>query len=147
MKNLKLAQESDEACVKVDILIKLDYYFNIIIGNIIRGKPNEPITLKSTIGWNISRPYSFTNITSVYDINSHFLCILLSNCRYVFGNETDHKLSTIRDVESVGVNSKELEIYQKFENDLEFTGERYCLKHKLGFKQIRLESKIDRTIQ
>ena len=25
--------------------------------------------------------------------------------------------STIQDVESVGVNSKELEIYQKFEND------------------------------
>ena len=28
------------------------------------------------------------------------------------------------DIESVGVNSKELEVYQSFENDLEFTGEK-----------------------
>ena len=134
MKNLKLAQESNETCVKVDILIDLDYYYNFIIGNIIRGKPNEPIAFKSTVGWIISGPYSFTNSTSVSNINSHFLFIPPSNCRYVFENESDHKLSTIQDVESVGVNSKELEIYQKFENDLEFTGERYCVKCKLGLK-------------
>ena len=117
MKNLKLAQESNETCVKVDILIELDYYYNFMIGNIIRGKPNEPIAFKSTVGWIISRPYSFINSTSVCNINSHFLFIPPSNCRCVFENETDHKLSAIRDVESVGVNSKELEIYQKFEND------------------------------
>ena len=35
-------------------------------------------------------------------------------------------------MESVGVNSKELKIYQHFENDLEFTGERYSVK--LPFK-------------
>ena len=42
-------------------------------------------------------------------------------------NKTDHKLSTIWGIESVGNNSKELEIYQNFENDLEFTGERYSV--------------------
>ena len=35
-------------------------------------------------------------------------------------------------IESVRVNNKELEIYQNFENDLEFTGERYSVK--LPFK-------------
>ena len=42
------------------------------------------------------------------------------------------KLSTIWGIESVGVNSKEFEIYQNFENYLEFTGERYSVK--LPFK-------------
>ena len=80
-----------------------------MIGNIIRGKPNEPIALESTLGWIISGPYSFMNSTNVCNINSHFLCVPLSNCRYnIFENETDHKLSMIWDIESAGVNSKKL---------------------------------------
>ena len=133
LKNLKCAQESNETCVKVDILIGLDYYYNFMTGNIIKGKPNEPIALESTLGWIISGPYSSINSTNVYNINSHFLFATPSNSRYnVFENETDHKLSTIWDIESVGVNTKELEIYQNFENDVEFTGERCSVK--LPFK-------------
>ena len=133
MKNLKLAQESNETYVKVDILIGLDYYYNFMTGNIIKGKTNELIALESTLGWIISGPYSCINSTNVYNVNSHFLFTPPSNSRYnVFENETDHKLSTIWDIESVGVNTKELEIYQNFENDVEFTGERYSVK--LPFK-------------
>ena len=129
LKNLKLAQESNETCVKVDILIGLDYYYNFMTGNIIKGKPNEPIALESTLGWIISGPYSSINSTNVYNINSHFLIFPPSNSRYnVFENEADHKLSTIWDIESAGVNTQELEIYQNSENDLEFTGERYSVK-------------------
>ena len=50
----------------------------------------------------------------------------------VFENETDHNLSTIWNIESVGVNGKEFEIYQNFENHLECTSERYSVK--LSFK-------------
>ena len=46
----------------------------------------------------------------------------------VFENETDHNLSTIWDIESVGVNGKEFEIYQNFENHVEFSSERYSDK-------------------
>ena len=40
----------------------------------------------------------------------------------------------IWDIESVEVNSKEFEIYQNFENDLKFTGEKYSVK--LPFKSM-----------
>ena len=50
----------------------------------------------------------------------------------VVENETDHNLSTIWDIESVGVNGKEFEIYQNFENHVEFSSERYS--DKLSFK-------------
>ena len=63
--------------------------------NIIRGKLNEPIGLELTLGWIISGPYTSINSTNVYNINRHFLFVPPSNCRYVFENETDHKLSTI----------------------------------------------------
>ena len=106
-----------------------------MFGNLIRWKPNESISLELSLGWIISRTYSFINSTDVYSINSHFLFVPPSNCRYnVFENETDHKLSTIWDIESVRVSSKKLEIYQNFENDLEFTGEKYSVK--LPFKLI-----------
>ena len=52
--------------------------------DIIRGKPNEPIALEPTLGWIISRPYSFINSTSVCNSNSHFLFVPLNNCRYAF---------------------------------------------------------------
>ena len=48
LKNIKLAQESNETCVKVDILIGLDYYYNFTTGKIFKGKTNEPIALEST---------------------------------------------------------------------------------------------------
>ena len=124
MKNLKLSQES-----KVDILIGLDYYQNFMFANIIRRKPDEPIALESTLEWIISRLYSFINSANFYNINSHFLFVPPSKCRYnVFEKETDHKLSVIWDIESVGLNSKELEIFQNLENDLDFRGERYYVK-------------------
>ena len=69
---------------------------NITIEDIIKGKPSEPIALESTLEWIISGPYSFTNSTNVCNNNSHFLFVPPTNCRYVFENETDHKLSTIR---------------------------------------------------
>ena len=81
LKNLNLAQELNETCVKVDILVGLDYYYNFLIWNIFRGKPNEPIALESTLGWIISGPYSFINSTNVYGINSHCLFVPPSNGR------------------------------------------------------------------
>ena len=114
-KTLKLAQQPNETCVKADILIGLDYYYNFMIRNIIRGKPNEPTALKSILGWIIRGPYSFDNSPNVYNINSHFLFAPRSNCKYkVFEYETDHKLTTLWDMEYVGVKSKEIEIHENF---------------------------------
>ena len=39
-KNLNLAQELNETCVKVNLLIVLDYYYPFMFGNIIKVKPN-----------------------------------------------------------------------------------------------------------
>ena len=80
---------------KVDILIGLLYYYNFMTGNIIKGKPNEPIALESTLGWIISGPYSSVNSTNVYNINSHVLFVPPSNSRYVFESDSEQNLSTI----------------------------------------------------
>lgn len=67
LKNLKYAQESNGTCVKVNILTGLNYHYNFMIGNLIRGKP---IALELTLEWIISGPYSLINSTNVYNVNS-----------------------------------------------------------------------------
>ena len=54
LKNLKLAQKSNDTYVKIGILVGLDYYYNFIFGKVIQGKQNEPIALESTLEWIIS---------------------------------------------------------------------------------------------
>ena len=41
LKNLKLTLKLNETCVKVDILIGLDYYYNFMTGNIIKRKDGK----------------------------------------------------------------------------------------------------------
>ena len=135
MKNLNFAQESNETCIKVDILIGLDYYYyNFMTRSLIKEKRFELIALELTLGWIIGGHYSSINSQNVYNINSHFFFVTPSNCRHVFENENDPKLSAIWDIESVGVNTKKFEIHQNFGNNLEFTGEIYSVK--LPFKQM-----------
>ena len=39
---------------RIDLLIGLDSYFNFIQGDVIRGKPKEPVALRSKLGWIVS---------------------------------------------------------------------------------------------
>ena len=45
LKNLKLAGSSDKEIKNIEIFIGLDYYYQIVTGEIIRGKSNEAIAL------------------------------------------------------------------------------------------------------
>ena len=53
LKNIKLADSSDKKIKDTEILIGLDYYYQIVISEIIRGKKNEPIALGSMFGWDL----------------------------------------------------------------------------------------------
>ena len=87
---------------------------------------------KLKLGWIISGPYSIDNETKVYNVDSHFLFVppSLFNANAV-EKESFESYLKIWDIESVGVTKKELEVYrnlskfnglevyQKFENELE----------------------------
>ena len=51
LKNLNLADKSGEGNKLVEILIGLDYYYQFITGEIIKGKVNESVALESCFGW------------------------------------------------------------------------------------------------
>ena len=72
LRNLRLAQNSMESSLNIDVLMGLDNYYNFIYGTVIRGKYNDSIALDSILGWIISGPYSIDNETNVYNVDSHF---------------------------------------------------------------------------
>ena len=52
---LSLADCFEDASPKrIDLLIGLDFYFNFIQGDVIHGKPKEPVALRSKLGWIVS---------------------------------------------------------------------------------------------
>ena len=51
LKDLKLADSSDKEIKNIEILTGSDYSYQIVTGEIIRGKSNEPIALGSIFGW------------------------------------------------------------------------------------------------
>ena len=54
LKNLKLAGSFDEQFMNKDILIGTDFYHTFFTDEIIRGKSNEPVALRSHFGWVLS---------------------------------------------------------------------------------------------
>ena len=64
LKNLKLADSSDKEIKDIEILIGLDYYYQIVTVEIIRGKNNEPTALGSMFGWVLSG--NFLDISRVH---------------------------------------------------------------------------------
>ena len=107
LRNLRLAKNSMESSLNIDVLIGPDNYYNFIYGTIIRGKYNVPIALESTLEWFISGPYSINNEANVYNVDSHFLFVppSLFNTNAV-EKESFESYSRILDIESVGVTKK-----------------------------------------
>ena len=55
MHGLSLADCFEDASPKrIDLLIGLHFYFNFIQGDVIHGKPKEPVALRSKLGWIVS---------------------------------------------------------------------------------------------
>ena len=72
LRNLRLAQNSMESSLNIDVLIELDNYYKFIYGTVIRQKDRHPIALELTLGWINSVPYSNDNEANVYNVDSHF---------------------------------------------------------------------------
>ena len=51
LRNLRLAQNSMESSLNIDVLIELDNYYKFIYATAVRRKYKDPIALESTLGW------------------------------------------------------------------------------------------------
>ena len=60
MNGLALAESVDVSSKRIDILIGADHYYDIVIGEVIRGSAG-PVAISSKLGWLLSGPVSFSN--------------------------------------------------------------------------------------
>lgn len=51
LENVKFADVYPRKEASCDILIGLDNYWELVVGNLCRGKPREPVAMETTLGW------------------------------------------------------------------------------------------------
>ena len=100
LRNLDLADEdTDEGCSdSIDILIVIDYYWQVVIGDIICGD-SGPVALNSHFGWLVSgltKPLSVNYTVSTLIIEGD------SNLQYS-DNQLTQDLSRFCDTEAIGI--------------------------------------------
>ena len=71
LQGLSLAGNTHHEKKKIDLLIRMDYYYSCISGAQIKGQPNEAIALNSIFGWIICGCYEssksiYSNICHLY---------------------------------------------------------------------------------
>ena len=125
LQGLRFADFTNFETKNIDVLIGLDYYYNFILGNIRRRNTNEPVAIQSTLGWILSGHYQ-NNITNVNFNQTHFFFIQSNKVSdtLCIENEVKH----LWDIESVGIDKENYDVYKSFENELKFENNRYCAK-------------------
>ena len=136
-----------EESLDIDILIGSDFLWNFQEGSIIRGGQNEPVAVKTTLGWTLSGPLRGEKLE--LEVNSDVVVNYLSEPRK---QEIDRDIHKLWDLDSVGIR-EENEVHQNVIDNIIFTGKRYSvgLPWKVGHKplpsnyqgsMIRLKSQI-----
>ena len=119
----------ESSCSHIEILIGLDYYYQIVNSEIIHGKINESITLGSIFGWVLSG--NFLDISCVHlNITIHMFCIDTVNKEFIETKDLNHPfefdLNNINDGrEELYLINKNQHVLKKFQNTIEFENNCY----------------------
>ena len=129
LQRLQLACDTSDS-VSVDVLIGADYYWSFFTGNIIKGDPYGPVALETNLGWVLSVPSVCSRLTRSCTVNLSSTHVLKIESTQVSDMKDD--LQKFWDLETLSIKKHETSVYDKFPNDITFTGERYQVK--LPFK-------------
>ena len=89
LKNLQLADFSNESNKCIDVLIGVDYYYSCILGETKRRKYSDPIAVNSHFGWIICGHYE----NSIISTNLNTIHMLRANTKVL--NDYDFKQENI----------------------------------------------------
>ena len=124
---LNLADKSTDGSKTIEILVGLDYYFEFITGEVIKGKFGEPVALKSIFGYILSGQYK--NHSTVHFSETHFLKIHTeTNVNFrqqPFDTNVNYSFNEAYYDKSVKERSY---LISEFQNNLKYSGSRYEVK-------------------
>ena len=103
------------------ILIGSNYIWEFQKGETIRGGPNEPVAVRTTLGWVISGPLRGGQIDG-NEVQVHFVQSTTKQEK----DYLDEKVSKLWDLDSLGIR-QDNEVHEKLIDNISFTGQRYSV--------------------
>ena len=122
LKGLFLADTSPDGNKKTEVLIGAGNYYRFISGNVIRGFPDQPVSVESVFGWVISGFFDIENHSQVNINHTHLLRVNTETNPYY---DDMFKIEQVRDENKI---LKFSPVIEKFEKQLKFNGQSYVTK-------------------
>ena len=127
LRNINFADISDEDLLQVDVLIGANYLWEFQGQQTIRGKRNEPVAVKTELGWVLSGPLKGESLLHEYDTVNFAVAETDLECR----------VEKFWDLDTVGVR-EDKDVYSDLIDNISYDGQRYSvgLPWKIGHKQL-----------
>ena len=120
-------------------MVGSDWIWPFQEGGTIRGGQQEPVAVKTSLGWVLSGPLKGKKLDYLYDNDCQVnICIDESSSVACLGNQDlDSKLNKLWDLDSIGIREVD-KVHETVLDDIKFTGYRYSvgLPWKLGHKPL-----------
>ena len=120
--------------LEVDILVGIDYLWDIQEDELIRGEPGQPVAVKTKLGWVLSGPLRGKNVQGLMRSN---ISLVIDSTALSKKQKLEEDVHKLWDLETLGIKRGD-EVYEDLLDRVEFSGERYSvsLPWKLGHKPL-----------
>ena len=115
-----------EDTLEIDCLVGSNFFWAFHDGEVIRGGPDEPVAVKTTIGWALPGPVKGEILHSSSDCNVN--CLTDSTSLFVNSekHEIDSQLNKLWDLESIDIRVED-EVHTQVIDTIFLTGKRYSV--------------------
>ena len=122
--------------LEVDCLIGSDWLWQFQLGETIRGGPDEPVAVKTSLGWVLSGPVKGEKLDSI-DCNVNFCIDSIPPLVAGEKHDLDNQIQRLWDLDSLGIREKD-KVHENVLDDIAFVGNRYSvgLPWKSGHKPL-----------
>eukprot|EP00794_Sanderia_malayensis_P013531 gene13531-biopygen10799 len=120
LRRVYFSDVSTDEELEIDVLIGANYLWQFQKGETIRGGPQEPIAVKTTLGWVMSGPLEIGKMDLNINTNVNFVSAFSKSDK----QKLEDSVHTLWDLDSLGIREQN-EVHQSLVDNIEFTGERY----------------------
>ena len=117
LEKLWFSDITQKKSLEIDMLIGADHLWQFQNGNIVRGKPDEPVAVETKLGYVLSGPLKGVATGEVH-VN-----LMMQNKNV----EIENNLRKLWDLETLGIREKDV-IHENLLETIEYTGKRYRVK-------------------
>ena len=104
----------------VDILIGANFLWEFMSGQTIRGGPQQPVAIKTLLGWVLSGPLKAGKLNHLSHVNVNFVSSMNKSDK----QHLDEMVNKLWNLESIGIREGD-QVHETLIDNIHFTGDRY----------------------